>query len=248
MLDLQNYKKIVDNFRSSQDEIRFLDQQPPKEADLYVLDSSFNPPHNAHLGMCHFVPEGSNLVLLLSIANADKTEAPATLDIRLTMLEALKQRIKNRNVSIALCKYALFADKCVCLSKYCSPKEQIYLVGFDTLIRILNCKYYPEKSIQKTLSPFFERSRILCFYRETDDSTREELQKTYPSKLEKGELENVATEWSTRIHFAKLDSNMGKGVSSTAIRKAISSGNEGVQSRMIPNEVLTIIKVTNPYS
>ncbi|EPX73755.1 uncharacterized protein SOCG_02973 [Schizosaccharomyces octosporus yFS286] len=247
MLDLQNYKSIVNDFKSSQDEIRFLGQQPPKEASLYVLDSSFNPPHNAHLGMCHFVPEGSHLVLLLSIANADKAEAPASLDVRLAMLKALYRLIKNRSVSIALCKYPLFAEKCVCLSKYCSPKEQTYLVGFDTLIRILNCKYYPENSIQKVMNPFFERSRIVCFYRETDDPTADELQELYPSKLEKGELQDVALEWSSRIQFARLNGNMGKNVSSTAIRKAISSGDEEVQARMIPTEVLSIIKDVNPY-
>ncbi|EPY51404.1 fungal protein [Schizosaccharomyces cryophilus OY26] len=246
MLNLDNYKTIVSNFRASQDEIQFLDQQPPKEANLYVLDSSFNPPHNAHLGMSQSVPEGSYLILLLSIANADKAEAPASLDIRLAMLEALKQRIKNCSVSISLCKYALFADKCVCLSKYCSPKEQIYLVGFDTLTRILDCKYYPEKSIQKALTPFFTHSQILCFYRETNDLTTE-MQEAYSAKLEKGELENVATAWSSRISFVKMDSEMGKGISSTVIRKAISSGNEKVQLRMIPAEVLNIIKHTKPY-
>ncbi|CAB71841.1 putative nicotinamide mononucleotide adenylyltransferase [Schizosaccharomyces pombe] len=242
----KKYANLLDSFRSSTEDILLLERLEVSDKPIYVLDSSFNPPHFAHLGMCLSIPKGSQLLLLLSITNADKPVAPAAFNERILMMEKLKTLIHNCTVSVAICKHALFVDKCRSISNKLGPREQVYLVGFDTLIRILDCKYYKEKAMQQVLQPFFSCSQILCFSREVDGTTTDD-QAQYLEKIKKSLLPNIPSQWSEKIKLTKLKGNVGFGVSSTRARQAIISGDEETQRKIIPQEILNVIKVIQPY-
>jgi nicotinamide-nucleotide adenylyltransferase len=47
--------------------------------------------------------------------------------------------------------------------------EQVYLAGYDTLIRIFNPMYYPNNSIKASLDPFFAHARLQITMRTDDD-------------------------------------------------------------------------------
>lgn len=66
-----------------------------------VLDSSFNPPHAAHLALASTSPLAQSppdaIVLVLGAANADKgSVAQHELDVRLEMMKAMAQDMESR--------------------------------------------------------------------------------------------------------------------------------------------------------
>ncbi|UKZ56179.1 hypothetical protein TrVGV298_010008 [Trichoderma virens] len=110
-----NPKQLVDyfsrsltSFHSSPDVFRILctlphaGQEPVSRPAsgvrrLVVLDSSFNPPTRAHAEMARSAlkwassssssSEGTRLMLLLAVNNADKAPKPASFPVRLGMME-----------------------------------------------------------------------------------------------------------------------------------------------------------------
>ncbi|PKS05549.1 hypothetical protein jhhlp_008066 [Lomentospora prolificans] len=162
---------------------------------VVVLDSSFNPPTLAHMGMASSAartyakkaaaaggPEASSssdtrVLLLLSVRNADKAAKPASFPQRLAMMYVFAGELLAKGqdgvevVDIGLCTMPYFHDKCDAIERegfYSAAgrsPEQIYLAGYDTLIRIFNPKYYGQgaaagPSMQAALGPFFDRARL----------------------------------------------------------------------------------------
>ena len=118
-------------------------------------------------------------------------------------------------IDIGLIKQARFLDKATTLHKaYPSLLgEIIFLTGFDTLIRILDPKYYG--GTLHAMAPFFDsgRNRIKCSYRPRNAglpvSAAEEAwwrreQDEYLKRIREGEREvgeGCMSRWAERIEF-----------------------------------------------
>ena len=74
-------------------------------------------------------------------------------------------------VDVGVTKEARFVDKMAALEKYGDygfddgegkrrPAEQVHLTGFDTLVRLLDVKYYPPEHSLRPLEGLFERHRV----------------------------------------------------------------------------------------
>lgn len=127
--------------------------------------------------------------------------------------------------------------------------EQVYLVGFDTLIRLLNPNYYPpSRTSLRALDPFFSTSRVRVTRRPGGDYGQgmdggRELQDEYVRALAAGEREGEGgqREWAQRVKLVgrsggeeEMEEEM---ISSTKVRGEMKRGNEEVMKRLVPEEV-----------
>ncbi len=166
---------------------------PKRPLRISVLDSSFNPPTLAHLALANSLrPAGTDdydaRLLLLSVRNADKTLSPgdATLVQRVEMMRLLSQHITNTpdNVAIAIINEPTFVGKSSQLLSFlrqrfsdaggaeCPRIQLSFILGFDTLERLVAPKYYGSveqmhSALRKFLSPppDGDNSYIVCAHR-----------------------------------------------------------------------------------
>lgn len=131
--------------------------------------------------------------------------------------------------------------------------EQVYLVGFDTLIRLLDPKYYPpSRTSLRALDPFFSTSRVRVTRRAGRDYGRgkgggRELQDEYVRALAAGEREEEGgrREWARRVQLVGRSGGEEEAeeemISSTKVREAMRSGDEEVMKRLVPEAVRNFI-------
>ncbi|OAQ69708.1 cytidylyltransferase family protein [Pochonia chlamydosporia 170] len=178
---------------------------------LIILDSSFNPPTKAHAQMAssaitHAGPN-ARLMLLLAVNNADKAAVPASFAQRLAMMEGFARDLhdsagQNTEIDVAVTTMPFFHEKArvVAESGVYGSAEQVFLCGFDTLIRIFNAKYYGG-GMKEALGPFFGRARVRVVMRPDDEWGGRDEQVKYVEGLE-GMLGDVGgEEWARRVEM-----------------------------------------------
>ncbi|KAK1254253.1 hypothetical protein MKX08_008248 [Trichoderma sp. CBMAI-0020] len=229
---------------------------------LVVLDSSFNPPTRAHAEMAKSALEwasssssSTRLMLLLSVNNADKAPKPASFPTRLGMMEGFGHELLKSlaatneeglrpEIDLAVTKMPYFHDKARVIAEsgfYAAggnpEPEQIFLAGFDTVIRIFNPKYY-STGMRAALGPFFERARLRVTMRTDDEWGGEDEQVEYVKGLGEGGLDEVGgdTAWAGRVDL--VEGRKGSGVSSSRVRELVKSGKRGELEEMVDGEVL----------
>ena len=282
---------------------------PPKV--LHVLDSSFNPPSRAHLGIAisslqstlppslptanstadHqnetlFTPSPSpqRILLLLATNNADKAPKPAAFADRLVMMTLLAAEIRHHfSVSSSTSSQSpsngvqaeqpsipIAVDVGVTTEPYFHAKalairesdvysavgtgdvesEQVYAVGFDSLLRIFDRKYYGDDGF-RVLEPFFERCRVRATVRvDKEEWGGVEGQRGFVEKIERGEREDegVKREWGGRIELVESTSREeGEGVSSTNAREAVKTGDGERLRRMCVESVAEYVEMMGLY-
>ena len=215
---------------------------------IFVLDSSFNPPHLAHYALAKEAlkfkynnletpKDELSLLLLLSVKNADKVlETPAAYDHRLNMMLLMAQYLEKNldvHVSIGLTNHAKFVDTSVALINYLKTyfaKEYhsikvTFAVGFDTLVRILDPKYYLPDLLLDLLQEFMTTTDLFCLTRSENVESYQE-QMDYFGQLRHGKLDNIPKAWADNIHVMSVEQDRdGVGlVSSTSVRAAFASG------------------------
>jgi len=264
---IAKYASALASFSASPSRFRILHSIPatslPPPKTLYILDSSFNPPTLAHLRIATSAllndslksPSPKRLLLLLAIQNADKAPKPATFEQRLAMMEVFASDILSSipadtengekiGIDIGVTKLPYFIDKAAAIDDstvYPGDIQQVHMTGFDTLIRILDPKYYgPEHSL-KVLEPFFKKNRLRVTYRTDSVWGSREAQDDYLADLGKGkrEGEGAKREWATenRIVMCEGRQEGGKIISSTEVRKAAKEGNREGLERLITRGV-----------
>ncbi|UKZ81926.1 hypothetical protein TrVFT333_009703 [Trichoderma virens FT-333] len=251
-----NPKQLVDyfsrsltSFHSSPDVFRILctlphaGQEPVSRPAsgvrrLVVLDSSFNPPTRAHAEMARSAlrwassslsSEGTRLMLLLAVNNADKAPKPASFPVRLGMMEGEGD----------------WGERVLFFSGGQEP-EQIFLAGFDTVIRIFNPKYYGEGGMKAALGPFFERARLRVTMRTDDEWGGEAEQREYVRGLGEGKLDEVGGDvaWAGRVDLVE---GTGDGVSSSKVREMVKTGEKDGLERLVDEEVMGWIEREGLY-
>ena len=263
MRDLRIIQSSLKAFASSPQEIKILHtlpRAPPKYSstkplkELYVLDSSFNPPTRAHFDLCTSAllndrsKSGSKrLLLLLATQNADKAPKPAAFEHRLAMMSIFAEEMANEMpadgdsqgvlVDVGVTKKARFVDKARAIEE-CEfyaisddggeTVEQVHLTGFDTLIRLLDTKYYPPDYTLAPLEGLFEKHRVRVTRRTGDAWGGSEEQDEYMTKLRNGEMgdQGGRKEWAERIELVEGTKEGEEIISSTKVREASRKGDE----------------------
>ena len=187
------------------------------------------------------------LLLLLAVQNADKAPKPASLEQRLVMMAIFAQDLldsirkessSDKEVDIAVdigvTKLPYFMDKSAAVtssgiyqsqsssSSSSDPVEQVHLVGFDTIIRILDPKYYPPTHTLAPLDDLFARHRFRVTYRVDDDWGEREEQDRYLEDLREGKRvdQGGKREWAERIELVRGKEEREEIISSTKVREA----------------------------
>ncbi|CAO2658558.1 Nn.00g062810.m01.CDS01 [Neocucurbitaria sp. VM-36] len=265
--------------------VRTVNATTTQPKTLYILDSSFNPPSIAHLTLAtsalkqHAPSESSpyRLLLLFSTHNADKAPSPASFVQRIALMtvfaEDLSRSLKKAApslgadivdiaIDIGLTKEPYYSDKSAAIAEttprpYSSNPIHVHLVGYDTLIRFCNPKYYPQSDPPlSALKPFFDAGHKLRVTQRpsdpSDDSSNgfgsvEEQQK-YLQGLRDGELEKAGFKpaWGSSIDMAQAEE--GVGVSSTRIRNAAKERRWDEVGELCTEGVVAWIKDQELYS
>lgn len=183
-------------------------------------------------------------------------------------------------VDIGLTTHPYFHDKSAAIAaspEYDTPSssqtsnesephtKQIFLAGYDTLIRIFTPKYYippiPEASVvdppqqpdkttpmQISLDPFFARAQLRVTMRPDDDWGGREDQLGYIERImHGGELEEVGgrREWAGRVELVEGTSGGGADggvVSSTLAREAVKAKDWDRLRELVPRCVASLIE------
>ncbi|KAF3491874.1 uncharacterized protein GIQ15_01391 [Arthroderma uncinatum] len=213
--------------------------------NLYVLDSSFNPPTIAHAQMVTSALRAahtkgstpSRLLLLLAIQNADKQPKPALFEDRLVMMrlaaedlqESISKDIAQDDglaIDIGVTKRPYFVDKAVAIATgnggvYPQEVEQVHLTGYDTLVRIFEPRYYPAENLG-VLDAFFNLHRLRVMLRPDASWGDRDEQQAFLANLAKGAAEKLGAkrEWADRIELVESNDVDREPVSSTTARDA----------------------------
>lgn len=230
---------------------------PPKI--VYILDSSFNPPTLAHARIILSALRSSRpsskpprVLLLLAIQNADKATQPASFEERLAMMQVFAEDVLGdmkpaaqaggtepqqhdpTGIDIGLTTLPYFADKSLHISPseaYPSQEtEQVHLIGYDTLVRCLDTKYYPPAHTLAPLQPFLRQHKLRVTYRADDEWGDRDAQSKFLRDIGEGSLESVGglKEWVTekRIELVEGRKESEEVISSTRVREAARARDE----------------------
>lgn len=206
-----------------------------------------------------------SVLLLLSVKNADKNEVSSNeYSKRLKMMILLANYIKEINginCGVALTNASLFVDKSDLITDWIhnETKEHninitnnisnYFLLGFDTIIRFFDPKYYINKSIIESLNPFFQNSKIVVLLRD-DKSSKMDItkQKEYLNDIvSKNQLNDTTLPDSWKGKLLYGESQKEWNISSSGIRKEISNNiSNDWESKVIPS-IKDFIKNNSMY-
>ncbi|KAK6518904.1 hypothetical protein TWF281_003595 [Arthrobotrys megalospora] len=179
-----------------------------------------------------------SLLLLLATTNADKPPSPAAYEHRLAMMCLLAEEIHNTysppsptgdsvgipQIDIGITPHPRFIDKSTSLSLHpLFPSQltrQVWILGYDTLIRLLDPKYYPPHHTLADLhtSLLSSHNKILVFTRPDEKYGTQASQHEYSNSLD------ITISQKVDMIVPHEDVN---GVSSTNVRNGVKSGDQG---------------------
>lgn len=200
---------------------------------LLCLSASFNPLTVAHVWL---IQEASRMVfpdevlLLLARANVDKGVSGIPLERRLTLLARFVET--RPSFSVAACSHGRFVDKVeVIRAHYPAGIRLTFTVGFDTLIRLFDRKYYADRDA--SLSALFKASEFIAANRAPDPP---EAVTTFLGQPD-------VSPSAHRIRVIQLPPEIAT-VSATQVRARLSRG-EAVAD-LIPPEIHTLLLDSGP--
>jgi nicotinic acid mononucleotide adenylyltransferase len=158
--------------RAAADRIEALHHAPGPAVDRFddasrlqgrvaVLPSAFNPPTLAHLELLRrAIDHGTHgtPAALLTTRNVDKGLYGALLHHRVCMLLALREQVPGLVVLVS--NTARIMDQAQALAGAHPEASFDFVVGFDTLIRLFDERYYAD--IRAELPAFFAAHRVLA--------------------------------------------------------------------------------------
>jgi len=137
------------------------DPGPPFAGRVAVLPSAFNPPTIAHMELLEIarVVDGIHSVAaLLTTKNVDKGLHGASLGHRIGMLLALSG--DGARYAVLAANMARIADQGRGLRETYPGAEFDFVVGYDTLVRLFDSRYYLDMGAD--LDDFFARHRVIA--------------------------------------------------------------------------------------
>ena len=229
---------------------------PPTRAHLRICTSA----------LLHDKPRTvpKRLLLLLATQNADKAPKPAAFEHRLAMMNIIAEELLNNFttseegsrddvdliIDIGVTAKGRFIDKAKILERQeeymnrdingtVKPVEQVHLIGYDTLVRLLDTKYYPPDHTLQPLEGLFEKHRVRVTRRTGDAWGGGEEQDKYVRKIAQGEREvdGGEKEWAQRIELVEGMKEGEEIVSSTKVREAAKARDEEVLKQWVTDGV-----------
>jgi nicotinate (nicotinamide) nucleotide adenylyltransferase len=211
---------------------------------LGVFDASFNPPHNAHVEMMRRAQARFNLheiLLLLAKANVDKEMFGATLEQRLGMMLGIAE--EHPDYSVAVVSHARFVDKAAALQAktprrdgkgagYPAGTEIYFILGYDTLVRLFDPKYYADMPAE--LTRLFSMAQFIATNRK--EHGIEDMRRW----LARDEVQPFAH----KIHLLPLD-DFHAHLSSTEVRRRVAAHEP--YEHLVPPQVAEFIRQAKLY-
>lgn len=127
-----------------------------------LLPSAFNPPTRAHVGLLELAASTAGIAqtaALLSTNNVDKSLFGAPLSHRVGMLLALSEAGEPAPVVLAT-NAARLVDQGEALRIRYPNVRFDFVVGFDTLVRVFDTRYY--ERMDEALARFFTHHRLIA--------------------------------------------------------------------------------------
>lgn len=155
-------------------------------------------------------------------------------------------------IDIGITKKPYFNDKALAIENanvYPRSAQQVFLTGFDTLLRILDTKYYAPEHTLARLEPFLSRNRIRVTYRPDDSWGSKEEQDAYLARLANGGMEELGgkKDWAKKIQFVEGTAEGEEVVSSTKAREAAIAEDPAALDKFVSSEIKIWIKVKGLY-
>lgn len=192
---------------------------------VLILDSSFNPPHKAHTLLINqasqfYGKSESTVILMLLVNNADKVvPKPVSFEERLAMMQCVAEDLSSTknglSVWVCLTKLAKFTDKHEAFRKEIlgtKSSKISFLVGYDTLVRILDTKYYGGKLLEEALSLFMNGVDLVAVARGD---------KLFAEQKQELDLIDVPASWKNKLILLEPESEFLSTLSLSEIRKAV---------------------------
>ncbi|KAJ5171581.1 Cytidylyltransferase [Penicillium coprophilum] len=240
------YSSLLKRFLTSIKDFETRPSIPPPRAHLRIASTALleNPKPRPRL------------LLLLATQNADKPSKPASFEDRLVMMELFARDLRAHLesspafagsgfthgietlplIDIGVTKKPYFVDKAAAIEasgSYPVALEQVHLTGYDTLIRILDPKYYPPEHTLKPLEPFLSKHRLRVTMRPSDEGDRDG--------------EGMRREWAERIQLVDGRAPTERAVSSTRAREASKTAPRNLDW-LVPEQVRQFVLSEHPYS
>lgn len=195
---------------------------------LGIFSGSFNPLTLAHAKMIEDTItryQLDELLLLLAKANVDKTVFGLPLAARLLTLK--KYTEDHQRFSVGVSSHGRYIDKVTAL-KTISPlgTEFYFIVGYDTLVRIFDPKYYTD--FHSELDELFKTARFVVANRAEADG------ETIESFMAQPEIHRYAS-YVSYILLPDVYAYM----SSTEVRELLERG-EAIE-HLVPTSILAMI-------
>ena len=231
---------ILEQLKSAKEPSILLVRKAPQgilgpKGHLGIFPASFNPPTKAHVALIREARKQTHLdeiLVVLDLQAMDKKLIGATWEDRIALVEILFR--KDPTISIGLSNRGLFLDKIKPLRRlYPSPIEFTFVVGFDTILRVIDKKYY--KNRKRSLKELFEQSRFLLANR--DDYEETAFENLFRKRENKRYREKI-TYFSLPKRFESLSSSL--------VRKGISEGRS--LDKWVPAGIARFIKETGLYA
>jgi len=166
------------------------------------------------------------------------------------------------DIDVAVTKTPYYVDKSIAIREATDPEPypshptHVHLIGYDTLVRFLAPKYYPDSEPPlSALAPYFGAGhKVVAALRPGSTSVNmvegdsEKEQREYVEGLKRGSLEKEGfkREWAERVSLVEVGEEAA-GVSSTRIRKAAKEGEWGVLERECTPGVAAWVKEMGLY-
>lgn len=199
---------------------------------LLCLSASFNPLTTAHLALAeaaaHLIPPAETLFLLARV-NVDKPVAGLPLAVRLSLLA--RYAAARPTLSVAAASHGRFTDKAAAILPHYPPGTRLlFALGFDTLVRLFERKYYTD--MEAELSGLFAAAEILAANRAPAPPA------ALRSFLERPDVRP----FRSRIHPLQLPAEVA-ALSATAARERMVRGES--LTGLVPPEILPCLQDVN---
>jgi nicotinamide-nucleotide adenylyltransferase len=208
---------------------------PGTRGHLGIFPASFNPPTRAHLALIRKAMRFGDLdeiFVLLDAQAMDKKIIGAGLEDRVIMLKQLFQR--DQKISIGISNRGLFIEKLAPLRRlYPSAAEFTFIAGFDTILRVLDRKYY--EAPKASLDALFKRSGFLVANRGEQDQERFETLVEDPDNHK----------YKNKIYSLPLSKEFSS-ISSSLVRKRLREGRP--IDDLVPYPIRIFIKQKGLYA
>ena len=195
---------------------------------LLCLSASFNPLTVAHVWL---IQEASRMVfpdellLLLARANVDKEVSGLPLERRLTLLARFVET--RPTFSVAACSHGRFVDKIEAIRPHYPADTRVtFSLGFDTLVRLFDPKYYADRDA--ALTALFEASNFIAANRAPDPP---DAVTTFLARPE-------VSPYARRIRDIQLPPEIA-AISATQVRARLVRGEPVTQ--LVPPEILPLL-------